>query len=185
VDLVVRLATEDRDWGYWRIQGALANLGHKIARGAVASILKQHGLEPAPERNRKTTWREFLGRDWEVIVAVDFFTLDVRTRSGLTRFLVLPRIGISTPGVEIAAIATKADGLCMGQVARNLCDDGDRFLTGKRRLIQDHDPLFTAEFLGTLPGNGVKSASCRRGRRICIPTRDDFSGRSGNPAWTG
>jgi hypothetical protein len=56
-DLVVRLATENRDWGYRRIQGALANLGHEVARGTVANILKEHGLEPAPERNRKTTWK--------------------------------------------------------------------------------------------------------------------------------
>ena len=70
-DLVVRLATENRDWGYRRIQGALANLGHEVARGTIANILKEHGLEPAPERNRKTTWREFLSRHWEVIVAAD------------------------------------------------------------------------------------------------------------------
>ncbi len=54
-DLVVRLAMENRDWGYRRIQAALANLGHEVARGTIANILKQHGLEPAPERNRKTT----------------------------------------------------------------------------------------------------------------------------------
>lgn len=66
-DLVVRMATENRDWGYRRIQGALANLGHEVARGTIANILKAHGLEPAPERNRKTTWKEFLlrlGRCW-------------------------------------------------------------------------------------------------------------------------
>jgi transposase InsO family protein len=45
----------------------------------------------------------------------------------------------------------------MDQVARNLCDAGDGFLTGKRYLIHDRDPLFTAEFLGTLAGSGVKS----------------------------
>src|SRR5215831_20143673 len=60
--LVVRLAIENRDWGYRRVQGALANLGHEVARGTIANILKQHGLEPAPERERKTTWKEFLCR---------------------------------------------------------------------------------------------------------------------------
>ena len=55
--LVVRLADENRDWGYQRILGALANLGHHVARGTIANILKQHGLEPAPERSRKTTWK--------------------------------------------------------------------------------------------------------------------------------
>jgi transposase InsO family protein len=156
-NLIVRMATENRDWGYRRIQGALANLGHEVARGTIANILKEHGLEPAPERNRKTTWKEFLSRHWEVIVAADFFTVEVWTRSGLTRFLVLSLIDLSTRRVEIAGIATKADGIWMGQVARNLCDDGDGFLTGKRHLIHDRDPLFTTQFLGTLAASGVKS----------------------------
>src|SRR4051812_23694161 len=54
--LVVHLAAENRAWGYRRIQGALAHLGHKLARSTIADILKRHGREPAPERNRKTTW---------------------------------------------------------------------------------------------------------------------------------
>jgi transposase InsO family protein len=156
-DLVVRLARENRDWGYRRIQGALANLGLLVARGTVANILKEHGLEPAPERNRKTTWKEFLSRHWEVMVAADFFTIEVWTRSGLTRFMVLFLIDLSTRRVEIAGIATKADGIWMDQVARNLCDAGDGFLTGKRYLIHDRDPLFTAEYLGALAASGVKS----------------------------
>src|SRR5215469_12879608 len=87
--LVVRMANENRDWGYRRIQGALANLGHQVARGTIANILKEHGLEPASGRKRKTTWKEFLCRHREVIVAADFFTLEAWTRKGLTRFLVL------------------------------------------------------------------------------------------------
>ncbi|MDH4188000.1 MAG: hypothetical protein OEV08_13485 [Nitrospira sp.] len=74
---MVRLAMENRDWGYRRIKGALANLGHTIARGTVTNILKQHGIEPARERSRKTTWTEFLSRHWEVIAAADFFTVEV------------------------------------------------------------------------------------------------------------
>ena len=46
--LVVRMATENRDWGYTRIQGALGNLGHDVGRGTIATILRQHGIEPAP-----------------------------------------------------------------------------------------------------------------------------------------
>jgi hypothetical protein len=63
--LVVRMAAENRDWGYSRILGALSNLGYRIARGTVANILKNHGIEPAPEREPKTTWKEFLKRHWE------------------------------------------------------------------------------------------------------------------------
>jgi putative transposase len=155
--LIVRMATENRDWGYRRIQGALANLGHLVARGTVANILKSHGVEPMPERSRKTTWKEFLSRHWELIVAADFFTVEVWTGSGLTRFLVLFLIDLSTRRVEIAGIAAKADGIWMTQVARNFCDDQDGFLTGKRYLIHDRDPLFTAEFQEMLGASGVKS----------------------------
>jgi hypothetical protein len=49
------MAKENRDWGYRRIEGALSNLGHEIARSTIAQILKRHGIEPAPERIRKTT----------------------------------------------------------------------------------------------------------------------------------
>ena len=156
-NLIVRMATENRDWGYRRIHGALANLGHEVARCTIANVLKKHGLEPAPERNRKTTWKEFLSRHWEVIVAADFFTVEGWTRSGLTRFIVLFLMDLSTRRVEIAGIATKANGIWMDQVARNLCDAGQGFLTGKRYLIHDRDPLFTAEFLETLAASGVKS----------------------------
>jgi putative transposase len=155
--LIVRMATENRDWGYRRIQGALANLGHEVARGTVANILKTHGIEPMPERSRKTTWREFLSRHWEGIVAADFFTVEVWTGSGLTRFLVLFLIDLSTRRVEITGITTKANGIWMAQVARNFCDDQYGFLAGKQYLIHDRDPLFTADFQETLAASGVKS----------------------------
>ena len=58
--LIVRRATENRSWGYTRIQGALANLGHKVARGTVANILKAHGIDPANLRGEKTSWTRFL-----------------------------------------------------------------------------------------------------------------------------
>ena len=71
-DLVVRMAKENRSWGYRRIQGALSNLGHEIGRSTIAEMLARHGIEPAPERERKTTWKEFLRQHWDLIVAADF-----------------------------------------------------------------------------------------------------------------
>jgi hypothetical protein len=58
--LIVRMATENRTWGYERIGGALANLGHEVANSTIAKILKRNAIEPSPQRVRKTTWREFL-----------------------------------------------------------------------------------------------------------------------------
>ena len=106
--LVVRLAEENRDWGYRRIQGALSNLGHGIARSTIADILQRHGIEPAPERKRKTSWKEFLSRHWELIVAADFFTVEVWTRKGLRRFMVLFFLELSMRKVEIASVSFSA-----------------------------------------------------------------------------
>ena len=133
------------------------NLGHELARSTIAEILERHGIEPAPERSRKTTWKEFLTRHWELIVAADFFTVEVWTRRGLQRFMVLFFIDLSTRKVEIAGIASVANGLWMSQIGRNLTDAVDGILNGKRYLIHDRDPLFTTEFLDMLADVGVKS----------------------------
>jgi len=76
-DLVVRMAKENPRWGYTRIRGALANLGHTVARGTIANILKDHGIEPAPERGNKTRWSTFLKAHWETFAAIDFLTVEV------------------------------------------------------------------------------------------------------------
>jgi transposase InsO family protein len=156
-ELVVRMAHENRDWGYRRIHGALSNLGHKLARSTIADILERHGIEPLPERSRKTTWKEFLTQHWEMIVAADFFTVEVWTAKGLRQFIVLFCIELSTRRVAIGGISAVANGLWMNQIARNLTDSVDGLLLGKRYLIHDRDPLFTDGFLRTLNDAGIES----------------------------
>jgi transposase InsO family protein len=151
------MAKENRSWGYRRIQGAMSNLGHEVGRGTIAEILARHGMEPAPERERKTNWKEFLTQHWDLIVAADFFTIEAWTRRGLQRFVILFFIELSTRKVEIAGIAPSPSGLWMNQVGRNLTDAVDGLLNGKRYLIHDRDPLFTAEFLTMLAEAGVAS----------------------------
>ena len=79
IELLLRMARENPSWGYDRIQGALANLGHKISDSTVANILREHGIEPAPERTRQTTWHAFLKAHWDVLAAIDFTTIEVWT----------------------------------------------------------------------------------------------------------
>jgi hypothetical protein len=128
--LVVRMAQDNRAWGYRRILGAMSNLGHNLGRGTVANILQKHGIEPAPERLRKTTWKEFLTQHWELIVAADCFTVEVWTRRGLHRYIVLFFIELSTRRVEIAGIASLANGLWMSQIARNISDTVNGIVRG-------------------------------------------------------
>jgi putative transposase len=62
------MAAENRNRGYTRIQGALQNLGHKIGRGTIAKVLQEAGVDPAPDRQKSMTWKEFLRTHWDVLV---------------------------------------------------------------------------------------------------------------------
>jgi len=77
------MARQNRTRGYTRIQGALMNPGPEVGRGTIAKILKEAGVDPAPERQRNTTWRDFLGSHWDVVAATGLFTVEVRTAVGL------------------------------------------------------------------------------------------------------
>jgi hypothetical protein len=76
-ELIVRMARDNLGWGYTRIQGALANLSHRVGRGTIASVLKCNGIEPAPERSRRTPWSTFLKAHWKTLAASDFLTVEV------------------------------------------------------------------------------------------------------------
>ena len=104
VDAIVRFATENPTWGYDRIQGALANLGYHIANSTVANVLKAHGIEPAPDRERTPAWSTFLKAHWDSIFATDFTTVEVWTRNGLVTFYVLAVMHLKTRRVHIAGI---------------------------------------------------------------------------------
>jgi hypothetical protein len=85
-DLVLRMARENTSWGYDRIQGALTNIGYVVAPSTVKNILKRHGIEPAPEREKRTSWKTFLKTHWEVMAATDYFTVEVWTACGLVTY---------------------------------------------------------------------------------------------------
>src|SRR5919202_4845389 len=81
--LVIRMAEENATWGYRRIQGALANLGHHIDTITVRNILRRHHLDPAPKRRQGgMRWSQFCKLHWEVLAATDFFTVEVATWHG-------------------------------------------------------------------------------------------------------
>src|SRR6516225_7624786 len=77
--LVVRMANENPSWGYDRIVGALANLGHRLSDQTVGNILRRHGLSPAPKRKQTVSWKDFIRSHRDVLVGMDFFTAEVLT----------------------------------------------------------------------------------------------------------
>jgi putative transposase len=82
-ELIVRMAKENRTWGYDRIVGALANLGHEVSDQTVGNVLLRHGVPPAPERKHTTTWATFIRAHLAVLAGTDFFTVEVFTLRGL------------------------------------------------------------------------------------------------------
>ncbi len=106
VDLVLRLAKENPSWGYDRIQGGLANVGYYISDTTVGNILKAHGIEPAPKRQRTGSWSTFLKAHWDVLAAIDFTTIEVWTNRGLVTFYLLFVMELKTRRVHFAGCTT-------------------------------------------------------------------------------
>jgi transposase InsO family protein len=156
VDLIVHMALENPSWGYTRIKGALANVGHKVGRGTISNILKEHGIDPAPERDKHTSWSTFLKAHWECLVATDFLTVEVCTLTGFVTHYVLFFIDIATRAVHIAGITTNPNETWMLQVARNLTDVNDGFLRQKRYVILDRDTKYSNAFRSFLVREGME-----------------------------
>ena len=131
--LIVEMADDNPRWGYTRIQGALANLGHTVGRNTIKRILAENGIDPAGLR--PMSWRTFLKAHWGAIAATDFFTIEVITWRGLVRYFVLFVIDLKTRWIEIAGVVDSPDGAWMSQVARNWTDCEDGFLLHCRYVI--------------------------------------------------
>ena len=156
--LVLRMAQENRSWGYDRIVGALANLGDTISDQTVGNILKRHGLPPAPERTTTTTWKEFIRTHMDVLVATDFFTAEVWTLGGFVTYSVLFFIHLGSRQVPIAGVTTHPNAAWMVPVARNLTMEEWGFLSPGPSLIHDRDTKCCAAFqqiIGSLVIPGV------------------------------
>ncbi len=135
--LVVRMAHENRSWGYDRIVGALANLGHTISDQTVGNILKRPGLPPAPARRTTTTWQECIRTHLDVLVATDFFTAEVWTLGGLVTYDVLFFIHLGSRKVHVAGVTPHPNEAWMMQVARHVTMEEWGFLSPGQYLIHD------------------------------------------------
>ena len=116
--LIIRMASENLDWGYDRVAGASANLGYEISDQTVGNILQRHGLPPAPKRKRTTNWASFIRTHLALLAGTDFFTAEVLTLRGLVTYYLLFFIHLESRRVDIAGITVHPDEPCMKQIAR-------------------------------------------------------------------
>jgi transposase InsO family protein len=165
-DLIIQMAKENRSWGYDRIAGALAELGYEVSDQTVGNILKRRGLPTAPDRQKTTTWRDFIRTHMEMLWATDFFSTEVWTMGGLVTFYILFFIKLDTREVHIAGITSSPNETWMIQVARNLTQDEWGVLKPGQYLLHDRDTKFFAAFQQLLDDAGVK--------RVPLPPRSPW-----------
>jgi putative transposase len=139
---VLRLAQENNSWGYRRIHGELLVLGIKIAASTVWEILKEAGIDPAPERSSQT-WAAFLQSQAEAILAADFF--ETVTLTG-QRMYVLAVIEHATRRVRILGATAHPTAAWVSQAVRNLAMDRHDAGSRARFLIRDRDGKYPAMY---------------------------------------
>jgi putative transposase len=154
--LIVRLAEENRDWGYDRIAGALANLGYQVCDQTVGNVLQRHAVPPAPERKRTTTWSTFIRMHLALLAGTDFFTAEVLTLRGLVTYYVLFFMHLESRRVDIAGITVHPDEPWMKQLARNVTMEGCGVLRDCRYLLHDRDAKYTQSFRAIIASGQVE-----------------------------
>jgi hypothetical protein len=151
------MAKENSGWGYDRIVGALANLGHVISDRSVGNILRRHGITPAPKRSQITTWKDFLSTHMNLLAGCDFFTVEVLSWRGLVTYYVLFFLHLETRRVHIAGITRHPDEEWMAQIARSATQESWGYLRPYRYVLLDRDSKFCASFQCALASGGVKT----------------------------
>jgi len=151
--LVLRLARENPSWGYRRIHGELLVLGIKVAASTVWEILRQAGIDPAPDR-ASTTWASFLRSQADALLACDFF--ETVAISG-ARLFVLAVIEHATRRIRILGATSHPTASWVVQAARNLVMDLEDAGSRARFLIRDRDGKFPAMFDTVLTDVGIEA----------------------------
>ena len=140
--LVLRMARENSRWGCVRISGELRKLGIRVGATTIRTLLRRHGLGPAPRRNGPT-WSEFLRAQAKGILACDFFTVEtIRCKTLYALFF----IELGSRRVQVAGVSARPDSGWVTQQARNLALSAADGTVPARFLIHDRDAKFSGPF---------------------------------------
>ncbi|MFI1166130.1 hypothetical protein ACH4UM_21560 [Streptomyces sp. NPDC020801] len=140
--LILRLVRENPSWGYRRVHGELATPGISIAASTVWEILKNQGIDPAPDR-AATTWADFLHSQADALLACDF--IETVTLTGQSQYI-LAVIEHATHRIRILGTTAHPTAQWVSQAARNLVMDLEDARTTVKYLIRDRDAKFPTLF---------------------------------------
>src|ERR1039457_2860167 len=141
--LVVEMALANLGWGYTKIRDALrTGLKIEIGRTTVANMLLEEGIEPAPERERKRTWKRFMKSHWDTLCACDFFSVEALGPFGTVRYMVFFVIELKSRAVEIAGIAV---------------DPGEEWMVATRKGWSERKENSEALEIRKFPSSGCES----------------------------
>jgi putative transposase len=150
--LVLRLARENNSWGYRRIHGELLVLGVKVAASTVWEILREAGIDPAPQRTSEN-WATFLRSQAEAILAADFF--EVVTLTG-ARMYVLAVIEHTSRHVRVLGATAHPTAVWVAQSVRNLAMDLEDAGRTARYFVRDRDGKFPGLVDAILADAGIR-----------------------------
>jgi putative transposase len=151
---IVRLAQDNPGLGFDKLEGELRKLGFVVSASTIRTVLRKHGIPPAPERNRKSSsWRTFLNHYRQQLLACDFFTIET---VWLKTVYVLFFIELSTRRVYFAGCTTQPTSAWVTQQARQLTWQLESREPSIRFLIHDRDTKFTRSFDTVFTAQGVE-----------------------------
>jgi hypothetical protein len=150
--LVLPLAKENPSWRYRRIHGELLVPGAKVAASTVWEILKEAGINPAPER-ASSTWADFLRSQADALLACDFF--ETVTLPG-ARMYVFAVIEHANRRIRVLGATVHPTASWMTQAAKNLVMDLDDAGCRARFMIRDRDGKFPVLFDAVLAEAGIE-----------------------------
>ena len=166
------MAEENRSWGYARIVGALANLGHEVSDQTVGNVLRRHGIPPAPERKRRTTWAEFIRIHLALLAGTDISAAEVLMRGSVTCY-VLFFIYLESYRIDISRITNCPNKPWKLRVTRNVRIRG-RGTRQRCHALQDRDTICFTSFQATR-ASPVLSVSVGAERSMVAPANECMS----------